>query len=64
MKFRRQFCIVALFLGLASVATAAGVPLNTLTSAEQKAGWKLLFDGRSLAGWRSLKQSGPRTAGS
>ncbi|MCZ2075740.1 MAG: DUF1080 domain-containing protein [Bryobacterales bacterium] len=28
-------------------------PPNTLTSAERKAGWKLLFDGRSLAGWKA-----------
>jgi hypothetical protein len=27
---------------------------NTLTPAEQKAGWRLLFDGRTLAGWRGL----------
>jgi hypothetical protein len=26
-------------------------PDNTLTDAEQKAGWKLLFDGRTLDGW-------------
>ena len=29
-------------------------PVNTLTAAEQKEGWKLLFDGKSLAGWRSF----------
>lgn len=28
---------------------------NTLTAAEKKAGWKLLFDGRSLSGWRTYK---------
>ena len=32
---------------------AARAP-NTLTAAERAAGWKLLFDGHSLAGWRGL----------
>lgn len=27
---------------------------NTLSPAEQQAGWRLLFDGKSLAGWRGL----------
>ena len=27
---------------------------NTLTPAEHAAGWRLLFDGRTLAGWRGL----------
>ncbi|MEX0780691.1 MAG: DUF1080 domain-containing protein [Balneolales bacterium] len=29
-------------------------PLNTLTAEEQQAGWELLFDGKSLSGWRGL----------
>ncbi len=29
-------------------------PSNTLTPAERAAGWRLLFDGRTLAGWRGL----------
>jgi 3-keto-disaccharide hydrolase len=29
---------------------------NHLTDAERKAGWKLLFDGRTIAGWRGFKR--------
>jgi hypothetical protein len=32
---------------------------NTLTAAESAAGWRLLFDGRTLTGWRGLGMSGP-----
>ncbi len=41
---------------------AAAAP-NTLTAAEKKAGWRLLFDGHSFAGWRELKKPGPPTQG-
>jgi hypothetical protein len=37
----------------ASVA-AASVEPNRLTDAERAAGWRLLFDGRTLEGWRGL----------
>jgi hypothetical protein len=32
---------------------------NVLTDAEQRAGWRLLFDGRTLAGWRGYGIAGP-----
>jgi hypothetical protein len=32
-------------------------PLNTLTPAEQAAGWRLLWDGKTTAGWRSAKSA-------
>ena len=31
-------------------------PQNTLTEAERAEGWKLLFDGRTTAGWRGYAQ--------
>ena len=33
----------------------AGAP-NTLTDAERRQGWRLLFDGASMSGWRGYKQ--------
>lgn len=30
---------------------------NTLTAAERAQGWRLLFDGRSTAGWRGFRQA-------
>jgi hypothetical protein len=43
---------LALFAG-AGVAVAAD---NQLSEAEKAAGWKLLFDGKSTAGWHTFKQ--------
>ena len=39
---------------LLTVATARGTAQNTLTAAEKAAGWRLLFDGKTFAGWRGL----------
>ena len=52
MKICRLLCVL--------VCTLAALPLpaaepNTLTAAEKSAGWKLLFDGKSFAGWRGYK---------
>lgn len=35
-------------------ASASASEPNTLTAEEQQAGWKLLFDGRTLDGWRTF----------
>ncbi|MGH9314447.1 MAG: family 16 glycoside hydrolase [Vicinamibacterales bacterium] len=42
-------------LGL-SVGAATSVSDNQLTDAEKRAGWMLLFDGRTLDGWRGYKR--------
>lgn len=63
---RRLLSLAALAV-LAPVAATAQAPAksapqapvqapNTLTAAEQKAGWKLLFDGTSLSAWRGYQQ--------
>jgi 3-keto-disaccharide hydrolase len=36
-----------------------GQGMPTLTPQERAAGWKLLFDGKSLAGWRGFKSETP-----
>jgi hypothetical protein len=41
----------------ATVAPEAGP--NTLTPQEKAAGWRLLFDGQTLNGWRNYKQAKP-----
>ena len=43
-------------------AQAAAGAHNTLTPAERAAGWRLLFDGRTLAGWRGLGRDTVPTA--
>lgn len=36
----------------------AETPANTLTPAEERGGWKLLFDGKSADGWRNYRKEG------
>src|SRR6058998_3272760 len=58
-----------MFLGLLCVAcVAAGTPEvtkgltdNTLTEAERRDGWLLLFDGKTHAGWVNSDRAAPRT---
>ncbi len=42
--------------GNLTVSTPPSAPLNMLTEAEVKDGWKLLFDGKTMSGWRAYKQ--------
>jgi hypothetical protein len=44
-------------LVFANWAAAADPAPNTLTDEEKAAGWKLLFDGKSTAGWRNYKKT-------
>src|SRR5215472_3808928 len=40
---------------LVAQTASADTMLNKLTPAEQAAGWRLLFDGRTTDGWRGFK---------
>ncbi len=59
MKKTPLFPLLALSaaLGLAPLAHAGDD--NVLSDSERSAGWRLLFDGRSLDGWRSLSSTEP-----
>ena len=56
----RPPALTVTLLALTSTLLAASDKPNTLTAQEQAAGWQLLFDGQSLAGWRPLARPGLR----
>lgn len=53
LRAARLLCLVSLCV-CPSVASAGET--NTLSPAEARAGWRLLFDGESTAGWRNYKK--------
>ena len=58
--------LLALTLALASASApiaALAADSNTLTDAEKSGGWKLLFDGKTLAGWTNFKKTTPPEKG-
>jgi hypothetical protein len=57
MSLRRIVVVFALATISAVQAGAQNAPApNTLSAAEKAAGWTLLFDGRTLDGWRGYKK--------
>ena len=52
-----------LIAGQSSLPCHAAESVNTLTAEERAAGWKLLFDGKSLDGWRLYNKKTPPEAG-
>jgi hypothetical protein len=59
MKKTLLFSLLVLSALLVPASLAVASDDNTLTGAEQAAGWRLLFDGSSLTGWRSLAAPAP-----
>jgi hypothetical protein len=54
--------LLASILGGAATGSVAA-EANTLTASEKSAGWKLLFDGESLKGWRLYNKKSPPGTG-
>lgn len=51
--------ILAGLLFLAAACHAPAAAPNSLSAAERADGWRLLFDGRTTAGWRTYKEREP-----
>ena len=58
----RARCLLPALALVLAAADGAAQASNRLTPAERAAGWRLLFDGRTLAGWRGLGYDSVPTA--
>ena len=57
MNLSHRIVLLAFILVLKSaISCCADVPLNGLTEAEKRGGWKLLFDGKTTDGWRNYRK--------
>ena len=54
---------LGIFLLVITTSFVYGGEPNTLTDAEKAAGWKLLFDGKKIEGWRGYKSEEPPKQG-
>lgn len=62
MRTNRPAFLTLAFASCLTVACATAQRPNELSTAERSAGWRLLFNGRSLAGWRGLGYDSVPTA--
>jgi hypothetical protein len=62
MRLYCSFRTVAILL-LSAASLLAAPAANELSSDEQKAGWKLLFDGKTTKGWHTFKKDSFPTQG-
>ena len=58
MKTRVTLITAVLAFVMAAGATAQAPSVNTLTAAEKKQGWVLLFNGKDFEGWRQCNGTG------
>lgn len=59
---RRPVVLMLALCAAPVLAQSSRATPNTLSPAERAAGWRLLFDGKSLAGWRGLGYDSVPTA--
>ena len=57
MKHTLSSLVIAIVLAGSAYAQKSVTPSNTLSNQENKEGWKLLFDGKTTAGWRGAYKS-------